>query len=252
MRLQVRNVSRSRPASRLARRRLRARRGHERGRLSGARRGPQSSGRRGLARCPGRSNQGAGNADRRRWRVWLALAIRSRGTLALPDGDNHFILDHDAARQERGYHHAVGTALRAPSRRHPHYRSGATFPARARHGAAAEKILDGRHQTLSIGLTHPLHRMLRQRSHRMAKADAQDRSGHPRAAEHLRVDRRAVLQHRSRSRVAGRRRLGAGGRGGLCGDDAQHSSGEAADRRASCLRAERRGVAARGKAIRSA
>ena len=42
-------------------------------------------------------------------------------------------------------------------------------------------------------VAHPFHRMLRQRSHRVAKADAEDRSGHARAAEHLRMDRRAVL-----------------------------------------------------------
>ena len=43
--------------------------------------------------------------------VTAPLAIRNRGAPALPDPDHHLVVDDDAARQERGGHHALGAAF---------------------------------------------------------------------------------------------------------------------------------------------
>src|SRR5438876_539710 len=78
-------------------------------------------------------------------------------------------------------------------------------------------------------------------------ADAEDRSGYPRPAQHRGMDRRAIRNLRPRGGPERRCRMGAGGRRRFRGDDAQHSAGEAAHRRDRRLRAERRSAAARAR-----
>ena len=102
---------------------------------------------------------------------------------------------------------------------------------RARHGRTAEEVHHGGPEAISVGNAQAFHRMLRQRPDRMEEADAEDRAGHARAAQHVGMDRRAVLDDRARSRPQGRRRLGAGRRRRCRGDDAQHPDGEGAQGR---------------------
>src|SRR5262249_40495120 len=85
------------------------------------------------------------------------------------------------------------TPSRLHLQRHPDDRSRPAFPVRAWLGRAVEEVHDGRHQTFPVGLAAAFHRMLRQRAHRMAQAHVEDRSGHPRPAQHLGMDGGAIL-----------------------------------------------------------
>src|SRR5262249_53910332 len=59
------------------------------------------------------------------------------------------------------HHHAVGSALRTPSRRHSQYRSGTASPRSARLGRPTDQVLTGRPQALSDRVAHLFHGVLR-------------------------------------------------------------------------------------------
>jgi len=83
-------------------------------------------------------------------RLRLAIAIRERGSMGQPDAHCGV---HPLAERLR-HHHAVGSALRTPSRRHSQYRSGTASSRSARLGRPTYQVLAGRPQELSDRVAH--------------------------------------------------------------------------------------------------
>ena len=101
---------------------------------------------------PGGFDQGAGPHHRRGRRLRHAIAIRDRGALGEPDKNGRVF----SAAEQFWDHHAVGSPLRASSRRHPQHRPCATQPRHSRAGRPTDEIFARRHQALPDDYRAPI------------------------------------------------------------------------------------------------
>ena len=152
---------------------------------------------------------------------------------------------HPAAGPGR-HRHAERAALRAAPRRRACDRSRSAPADHPRPRRPANDLHDGGFGPLSLRLSLPLSRMLRQFVADVDRPEARThRTGHARAAQLRRMDRRAAGCRPRRGGRSSRSQMDARGRRRRGRDDAQHSDREGARRRPARLSPERRAPAPR-------
>ena len=188
-----------------------------------------------------RLHQRARPHDGRRRRLRLALAVRERGALGESDQDR--LIHADAKRL--WHHHAIGAALRAPSRWDSQHRPGAAPARDPRHGGPTDEVFARRSQALPHGFAHLLHGVLRHHGQRADAGQSAHGATHARPGVDLGMDRRSPLDSAQADRAQARSGLGARGGRGCRGDDPQRADRQMPFGCARCIRTERRSNAAR-------